>query len=165
MLYLYLFARCDPPILVLGSCAPFSCNLACMPDDAIGDTLEILRAVLVRNIAVELEGASSSDAELSSKTSESEVHGKVRRGSCLLLTGSCQGVGFFSGACVRNMLFQYGEQRHGRDDLTRQPEPSCAVTPCDDMLLSFRCADSESESEAPRKHCSAVQQQCIESMP
>ena len=42
VLYPHLFAWCDPPILLLGSCAPFSCNLACMPDDAIGDLLEIL---------------------------------------------------------------------------------------------------------------------------
>ena len=143
VVYLYLFAWCDPPILLLGSCAPFSCNLACMPDDAIGDLLKTFRAMFVRNIAVELEAASSSDAELSSKTSESEVHReKVRRGSCLLLMRSCREIGFFSGACVRKMPFQYGEQKHGRYELTRQPEPSCAVTPCDDILLAFRYAEA-----------------------
>ena len=96
----------------------------------------------MRNIAVGLEGASSSDAELSSKTPESEVHRKENRGSCLLLMGSCREIGFFSDACVRNMLFQYDEERHGRDELTRQPEPSCAIAPCDDKLVSLPCAEA-----------------------
>ena len=90
-MYLYLFAWCDPPILLLGSCAPFSCNLACMPDDAIGDLLKIFRAIFVRSIAVELEAASSSDAELSSKTSESEVHREGKKGKLPPPHGKLQG--------------------------------------------------------------------------
>lgn len=91
VVYLYLFAWCDPPILLLGSCAPFSCNLACMPDDAIGDLLKTFRAMFVRNIAVELEAASSSDAELSSKTSESEVHREGKKGKLPPPHGKLQG--------------------------------------------------------------------------